>query len=250
MRGNLSFAAIVTSALLIAVLALGYAREPSPAATSAEMPVALASAAGLQPDVATPETPRSAAAPSGGPQEGIGVHGHWTIEVQDPDGTTVSHQEFENALTPSGIISLNNILSRTETFGRWVVRLSTDDGQGPCRLADGVTGRPCFVAESDVPEATAEFHKNLVVSVPPAGQPNAGKLQLRGSATAAVDGQITVVGTHTKTCSSTVLPASCGNGPSLNLYNNFTTAPSPAAFAAQDVVAGQSILVTVVLSFA
>jgi len=26
------------------------------------------------------------------------VHGHWTIDVREPDGTLVSHNEFENAL--------------------------------------------------------------------------------------------------------------------------------------------------------
>ena len=36
-------------------------------------------------------------APSGGPAEGIKVHGHWTIEVRDPDGTLVTHREFEKA---------------------------------------------------------------------------------------------------------------------------------------------------------
>ena len=34
----------------------------------------------------------------GGPQEGIKVHGHWTITVRNPDGTIASTREFENAL--------------------------------------------------------------------------------------------------------------------------------------------------------
>ena len=33
-----------------------------------------------------------------GTQEGIKVHGHWTIEVRNPDGKVVTHTEFENAL--------------------------------------------------------------------------------------------------------------------------------------------------------
>ncbi|MGC2530119.1 MAG: hypothetical protein WA639_20420, partial [Candidatus Acidiferrum sp.] len=37
---------------------------------------------------------------SRGPSEGIQVHGHWTIEVRNPDGKVVSHTEFENALSP------------------------------------------------------------------------------------------------------------------------------------------------------
>jgi hypothetical protein len=35
-------------------------------------------------------------------QEGIKVHGHWTIEVRDPDGRLVERRQFENALVPTG----------------------------------------------------------------------------------------------------------------------------------------------------
>ena len=30
--------------------------------------------------------------------EGIAVHGRWIIDVRNPDGTLVSHQDFENAI--------------------------------------------------------------------------------------------------------------------------------------------------------
>jgi len=33
-----------------------------------------------------------------GDREGIKVHGHWTIDVKNPDGTLASHLDFENAL--------------------------------------------------------------------------------------------------------------------------------------------------------
>lgn len=39
---------------------------------------------------------------SSGRNEGIKVHGHWTIEVRDPDGRLAAHREFENSLAPSG----------------------------------------------------------------------------------------------------------------------------------------------------
>src|SRR5438105_1222202 len=38
----------------------------------------------------------------GAPAESIQVHGHWTIDVAEPDGSAVSHTEFENALTSQG----------------------------------------------------------------------------------------------------------------------------------------------------
>jgi hypothetical protein len=45
----------------------------------------------------------SAAKPQGGPQEGIKVHGHWVIEVRNPDGTLSTRREFENGLSGSRI---------------------------------------------------------------------------------------------------------------------------------------------------
>ena len=53
---------------------------------------------------AAPETPVSEASEpvasedAPGPSEGIKVHGSWTIDVLEPDGTLVSHVEFQNAL--------------------------------------------------------------------------------------------------------------------------------------------------------
>jgi hypothetical protein len=43
--------------------------------------------------------------PGGGktpPQEGIKVHGHWSVTVRNPDGSLSSHHEFENSLDQEG----------------------------------------------------------------------------------------------------------------------------------------------------
>lgn len=47
---------------------------------------------------------------SDGSHEGIKVHGHWTIEVRNPDGTLVTHREFENSLVSGGTFVLTNCL--------------------------------------------------------------------------------------------------------------------------------------------
>ena len=36
--------------------------------------------------------------PNHGSHQGIKVHGHWTIEVRNPDGSVATHREFENSL--------------------------------------------------------------------------------------------------------------------------------------------------------
>src|SRR5262245_35623432 len=45
-----------------------------------------------------------------GPGLGIKVHGHWTIDVRNPDGSLASHNEFENAFM--GHQPLSGILAR------------------------------------------------------------------------------------------------------------------------------------------
>jgi hypothetical protein len=36
-----------------------------------------------------------------GAKEGIAVHGHWTIEIRNPDGSVAKHVEFENSICPT-----------------------------------------------------------------------------------------------------------------------------------------------------
>jgi hypothetical protein len=54
---------------------------------------------------ATPNSAAHATAPKG-PSESIKVHGHWTIEVRNPDGKLVKHVEFENSLDPGFSLNL------------------------------------------------------------------------------------------------------------------------------------------------
>ena len=67
------------------------------------------------------------AAPGGGSTEGIKVHGHWTIEVRDPDGSLVSRTEFDNALS-GGTSRLPKVLARVYTIGLWGVKLGDING--------------------------------------------------------------------------------------------------------------------------
>jgi hypothetical protein len=49
--------------------------------------------------------------PQGGMGEGIKVHGHWTIDIKNQDGTLASQMEFENSLVPgSGNQALSALL--------------------------------------------------------------------------------------------------------------------------------------------
>jgi len=58
---------------------------------------------------------KNSASGAKGPQEGIIVHGHWTIEVRNPDGSTVRHVEFENGIDPG--FSLTFVDNSGDAFG-------------------------------------------------------------------------------------------------------------------------------------
>jgi hypothetical protein len=65
----------------------------------------------------------------------VKVHGHWAIEVHDPDGTLVEHREFENALQGAGPKILASIIARKYRPGYWYVALSGPQG-GPCSVGN------------------------------------------------------------------------------------------------------------------
>ena len=70
--------------------------------------------------------------PAGGGDEGIQVHGHWTIDVLDPDGTLVRHVEFDNALLPEASDNLVQLLDGGTPL-RWALFLSGPDAAPiPC----------------------------------------------------------------------------------------------------------------------
>lgn len=60
---------------------------------------------------------------AGAPSEGIKVHGHWTIEIRNPDGSLASHSEFENSLADSGKWHLAGILGKFYTVDAWEIVL-------------------------------------------------------------------------------------------------------------------------------
>jgi hypothetical protein len=104
-----------------------------------------------------------------GQHEGITVHGHWIVEVKNPDGKIVSHTEFENALSPGfsfpapagrftvstvpvpgGAAFLSGIMSGQAviTPENWAILL-----EGPNGL-QGTGGAPCTSVNSGTPYAT------------------------------------------------------------------------------------------------
>jgi hypothetical protein len=53
--------------------------------------------------------------------QGITLHGHWTIDVKDPDGTLVKHNSFENQLQYDGTQYLTALLSGYAAAGDYAI---------------------------------------------------------------------------------------------------------------------------------
>ena len=184
-----------------------------------------------------------AAAEKKGAGEGIKVHGHWTIEVRNADGTLDSRREVENALviwTAGGQTLLAGLLANFYSDPIWFVSLYgpeiNGNAAGPCRHEGSPNSWPCHVAESRAPFSGTEYFKNLVVGLPLQGgqQPRpAGTVELSGSATAALDGSIVRL----------------ASGWYVTAKNHFGDFTSKSLTPAIEVRAGQIVQVKVVFSF-
>jgi hypothetical protein len=179
------------------------------------------------------------AKPSGGPREGVKVHGHWTIDVRNPDGTLASHRDFENSLQLTGAAVLVGTLDRSNVTGLWQVALFTASAPGPCN-----SGKTCYIGESA--EVYPVDSRNLTVT----SGPTIGSLVLTGSVTVVGSGTFLNVATLIDVCLAGGSPTSCtsasANSVGTQLFTNAAFLPNMPNV---PVVAGQLVQVTVMISF-
>jgi len=138
-----------------------------------------------------------------GKREGIKVHGHWTIEVHNPDGKLVSHTEFENSLVTAGPMTgsalLTDLLGGTRTGGGWEINLATPNASLRIFQPNSPSAEICNYAAC-----------SPTLSVVVGTTQNPGTLTFSGSVVVpASQTSITVVQTDTWACIPTVLPAAC-----------------------------------------
>lgn len=171
--------------------------------------------------------------------QGIKVHGHWTVEVRNPDGSVVTHREFENSLFPSP--ALASILGRQVASGFWTIFLY------PGTVCGNTNNAGCSIAE---PANTCCLYNSTNLSVTVSGN----SFVLSGTVVATGGGSITTVQTDSQACPNTVAPSapcqSYNSGPNFGFgagagFIFTSTNPSPAI----SVAAGQTVAVTVNISF-
>jgi hypothetical protein len=115
---------IVSLATVAALASAPFAfAQNAPQATSPSGPAAaVASAVPLVTSLPGAPPLRHDAAENGdAAHQGIKLHGHWTIDVKNPDGTTVQHRVFENQLQYDGTQYLTGLISGYAVAGDYAI---------------------------------------------------------------------------------------------------------------------------------
>jgi hypothetical protein len=98
----------------------------------------------------------------GGTHEGFKVHGHWVIEVKNPDGTVTARREFENSVQTSGMAYLASLLAGNNSPGGLSVLLN---GQGTSFSLSGANQTAGFVNALSFPVSASGPCTPLTYSV-------------------------------------------------------------------------------------
>ncbi len=157
--GQQTLAAALAWAIVFApAVAAAQEKSPGQKATSTSQPLARVSNPPAKAEEAATKSERT-----GGPHEGIKVHGHWVIEILNSDGTLASRSEFENALVPGNSgVALARLLGQPSRVTSWAI--ATNDGtanNGPCETLAAHTPTPCVAtptlplnAATNLPDGT------------------------------------------------------------------------------------------------
>lgn len=133
------------------------------------------------------------ATPDGVQAESIQVHGKWTLEVRDPDGTVVTSRVFQNSLTTAGQSLLSGILALNITSTAWQVDIFSPSGQELCQ--DSLSNpQICRLVGTGLATDTWIFETLALTG--DASSSGTGTFVLSGSFTAATNGVIDQVKTR------------------------------------------------------
>ena len=193
--------------------------------------------------------------------QGIKMHGHWVIDVKNPDGTVVQHRDFENSLVPSASQFLIGLMSGYFIPGDYEILLQVPGGSAPC---EGPQTGGCAIVRSLTTSPGTVYcaiyycSTGLTYTYNLAG---AGpfSMVLQGSITANQAGQIGEVSTAYNSCANiaytsinvapttleTSSPASCVANTTTDWYGSL----SLASISPVTVASGQIIQVTVTITF-
>ena len=190
--------------------------------------------------------------------EGLKMHGHWVIDVRNPDGTLAEHRDFENSIQFGGQAYLIGLLAGYVVPSDYAIDLVSNSATNPPCTANGTEA--CFIVRS-LSTSPGNFacpigacSANLTYTFNQSSGANSSMV-LAGSIMANQAGVIGAVATlaggcpstATQTSLATVSPATCNASTAIPLSVIVVTATNLAA--PINVVSGQLIQVTVTISF-
>lgn len=151
---------------------------------------------------------------AGATREGIEVHGDWTIEVVNRDGSLASRHEFHNDLGSTGNRILVGLLGRTfRRIDQWLILLGTSvdvcgAGVYACAIPEhlGAGAAPLGALTVVVPGTQANFADT------PGLLPD-GRVELRGTIQTVAAGSITLAGTSMRICRDSTCAALASAAP-------------------------------------
>lgn len=276
--GRRNFLNLILAASALGCVTLGSAQMPSPASVArANQAKAVATAPGHAAALSA-EKRTEEELPSKGLNTGVEVHGHWVIEVKNPDGRRVSHTEFENSY--EGNTDLIDLLARQFVFGEWGVILGGPST--PCaaqitgpfgnaalgKIFISTTPPYCVISESGpmitqncaVSSSQTDCSQNLQVGI----STSTTSFTLGGSVISSQNGTVSQVESIVTSCPPSTAPAACATETVQNASGNsilgFTAATLPASASGQcgganqppcaiPVSGGQTIQAQVTITF-
>jgi hypothetical protein len=199
----------------------------------------------------------------------IKVHGHWAIDLRNPDGTLADRREFENSLAvqQGGDALLIGMLAGYYVPGDFGILLQgaacgTADPGGGCAIVKSLSAMPgsLICRPGNVAACSASLTYNFVLA-PSSGSTS---IVLAGSVAAPNTGTITTVSTFFNGCDSAngytgkaaaVLPTAPSTFPPASCVASSTSAlvgvlTATSSFTPLQVTnAGQTVHVTVTITF-
>jgi hypothetical protein len=220
---------------------------------AAAKPQSVSASGASQPTAAQTATGAGETNPAKPGHEGIAVHGHWVIDVRNPDGSLAQHREFENSLNPTGQKILTGLLGSANVLGDWAIVLTPESGNGPCSFTytvkGGGTTQGCEIVRVLTTQPAVNDCVTSLCSTGLTYTVNTTSIVLAGTVIANQTGTIGNVFSEVAYCTtvqdSTLSPAACvPNTGSLGGILTGTQLATPIS-----VTAGQQIQASVTISF-
>ena len=203
--------------------------------------------------------------PGTGTHESVTVHGHWVIDVRNPDGSLAQHRDFENSLESSAQGTLAGLIGGQFSMGNMMIAMGYSGAQGPCQATVSFPGW-CAVVVNLSTHPAVDYCSAYVCAPTLTETFNSGtnyagpyNLVLTGSITANAAGTVNSVYTIFGSCAnipfggngpttfSTTSPANCATG--VGTPNYWVGPLTQANIPGVSVSSGQIIQVTVTLTF-